>query len=174
MTPLVVAAAAAVVMEPVAAVVHRLVMHRRAWYWHRSHHRPAAGGLERNDAFPMVFALVTIVAMAIGSRVDRLAPLLWAGAGISAYGLAYLIVHDLYIHQRLGPIPGRHARYVRWVARGHGHHHRDGLAPFGFLLPLVPRHRRVVVDTARALDRSARTAVGSVAERDTLAGTGPR
>lgn len=174
MTPLVVAVAAAVVMEPVAALVHRLLMHRRAWGWHRSHHHPAGKGLERNDAFPMVFALVTIAAMTVGSRVDRLAPLLWAGAGVTAYGIAYVVVHDLYVHQRLGPLAGRHSRYVRWVARGHGHHHLDGLAPFGFLLPVVPRQRRSAVESERALCRSARSAVGSAAERDTLAGTQSR
>jgi hypothetical protein len=45
------------------------------------------------------------------------------------------VVHDLYIHERLGRLPGARSRYVRWVAAAHAVHHRSGREPYGFLLP---------------------------------------
>ena len=136
MTAIAVVAGAAVAMEPVAALAHRLVMHGRGWAWHRSHHQPPTGRFERNDRFPLVFAGTTIAAMAAGTRIDALGPLLPVGAGVTAYGVAYVIVHDLLVHERLGPLPGRRTRYVRWVARWHHLHHAGGGAPYGFLVPV--------------------------------------
>ncbi len=142
---LVVAVAAFALMEPAVAVTHRAVMHRRlGWAWHRSHHRrsrrPGAlpaerAGMERNDLFPAVFALATIVLMAIGARSAGERPLLWAGCGITAYGACYLVVHDGFVHGRLGRLPGARSRYARWVTARHVEHHRTGRAPYGFLLP---------------------------------------
>jgi beta-carotene 3-hydroxylase len=63
---------------------------------------------------------------------------MWIGAGVTAYGVAYIVVHDLYIHERLGRLPGAGLRYIRWVADAHGVHHRSGRGPYGFLLPRVP------------------------------------
>jgi beta-carotene 3-hydroxylase len=57
------------------------------------------------------------------------------GAGVTGYGIAYLVVHDLFIHERLGRLPGARSRYVRWVATAHAVHHRSGRKPYGFLLP---------------------------------------
>ena len=75
--------------------------------------------------------------MALGSMVDGLRPLLWAGAGVTLYGAAYLFVHDLYIHRRW-------ARF-RWtwgplerVREAHRIHHLFGGEPYGFLFPVVP------------------------------------
>ena len=142
MMPFVVAVAAFLVMEPVAALVHRSVMHRRGWGWHRSHHGRPRPGFEGNDGYPLVMAALTIAAMLAGRMVADLRPLLWIGAGVTAYGLAYVSVHDLLVHQRLGRLPLADSRYVRWVAAAHGRHHDDGGAPYGFLAPLVPAVRR--------------------------------
>ena len=145
-TAAVVAVAAFVAMEPAVAWVHRRVMHGPGWSWHRSHHRGRAGGLEANDLYPVVFAAGTVAAIALGTAVDDLVALRWAGAGVTAYGLSYLLVHDLYIHERLGPLPGGRSRYVRWVAAAHAvHHHAGGRAPYGFLLP-VARAARPATD----------------------------
>ena len=93
------AVVAALLMEPVAALTHRLVMHRpRGWAWHRSHHapRPPERWTEANDRFPLVFAAATVAVMAAGGPAVRL-----AGAGVAAYGLSYAVVHDVCIHGRL-------------------------------------------------------------------------
>lgn len=149
MIPVLVAFVALVVMEPLVTVVHRRVMHGWGWGWHRSHHQAATRRFEANDLFPVVFAAATVVVMAVGAAAA--APLLWIGWGVTAYGAAYLVVHDLYIHQRLGPLPGATSRYVRWVAEAHRIHHLFGQAPHGFLLPVVPRDLR-----ARAQQRPGR------------------
>jgi beta-carotene 3-hydroxylase len=125
-------------MEPVAAAAHRLVMHGWGWAWHRSHHRGRHDRWERNDRFPAVFACFTVAVMAWGAYSGR-PGLVAAGAGVSAYGLAYLVVHDICVHGRLtGGRPLLPGRWLRWVASCHATHHRTGAAPYGFLLPLRP------------------------------------
>ena len=151
MTALLLGLVAFVAMEPTAALLHRRVMHRgRGRAWHASHHRPERRpnrdsthewrGFERNDLYPVVFAMATTATIALGSSVAGLQSLLWVGFGISAYGLAYLVVHDVYIHARLGVRPGSGTRYIMWVRRCHEAHHATGQAPFGFLLPCRGRN----------------------------------
>jgi beta-carotene 3-hydroxylase len=132
---LLVAASTLVAMEPAVAAVHRWVMHGRGWAWHRSHHRWQGHRIEANDLYPVVFAAATIATMAVGAAIEGLAALVWVGAGVTGYGIAYLVVHDLFIHERLGRLPGARSRYVRWVATAHAVHHRSGRKPYGFLLP---------------------------------------
>jgi beta-carotene 3-hydroxylase len=166
----VLAAVAFVAMEPVAAVVHRAVMHGRGWGWHRSHHARPRPEPEANDAYPLVIAAGTFVVMLAGRLVEPVRPLLWVGAGMTAYGLAYLVVHDLLVHQRLGRLPLARSRYVRWVATAHGRHHDDGGAPYGFLLPVVPADRRSGSPTGAGLLRP----INARAASRTLAVVGTR
>jgi beta-carotene 3-hydroxylase len=166
----VLATTAFVAMEPVAYAAHRWVMHGPGWGLHRSHHRrPPATSLaatalaataldsgavvtsswreriEANDAFPVAFAGVTVVAMAAGTRSRRLAALVPVAAGVTAYGAAYSAVHDLYIHRRLGGWLGRLERSKAGaaLARAHVVHHRGGGEPYGMLLPLRWREREL-------------------------------
>jgi beta-carotene 3-hydroxylase len=168
--PVLVGVAAFLVMEPVAALVHRRVMHGGGWGWHRSHHARARPTVEGNDAYPLVIAAGTVVAMTAGELIDPLRPLLWIGAGMTAYGVAYLVVHDLLVHQRLGRLPLVRSRYVRWVATAHGRHHDDGGAPYGFLLPVVPAGRRDGTPTGAGLLRP----INAWAASRTLAVVGTR
>ena len=138
MTPVVLVVAALLAMEPATARLHRWAMHGWAWGWHRSHHRRRGAGLEANDLFPVVFAAATIAIMAAGAAIEGLSALLWIGTGVTLYGALYLVVHDLYIHERLGRLPGAGTRYIRWVAAAHAIHHATGREPYGFLLPVVP------------------------------------
>jgi beta-carotene 3-hydroxylase len=172
LTPLLVGLIAALVMEPVAALLHRAVMHRRGWRWHRDHHAPARGRLEKNDLFPVVFAGLTVAVMATGSMFHSLRALLWVGAGVTTYGAAYLVVHDIGIHSRTGR-PIKSNAYLRWVREAHRVHHLYGREPYGFLLPVVPTELReradrlardgdgrakvhATVDSLRAVDTRAR------------------
>ncbi len=159
MTEVLVAVVALIVMEPVTAVVHRFVMHGFGMGWHRSHHEPPRHPLEANDLFPVVFAAATIVVLAIGVYVPG-APriLVPIGIGVTAYGAAYLLVHDVVIHRRLAflPLPDRLLR--QWRA-AHNVHHLFAQAPYGFLAPVVPaRLRRRAA--ARGVDYTTRTVSG--------------
>ena len=165
---------ALVAMEPTVALIHRKVMHGpAAWRWHRSHHRLAASGFEANDLLPIMFAAVTIVAMALGSVFAPLEGLLWIGTGVTAYGALYLVVHDLYIHERLGRLPGADLRYLRCVAAAHAVHHRTGRAPYGFLAPWVPADERIRDGVpARSNDRlTSRSPSGPVPDRSSAGST---
>lgn len=153
MTALLVGLAAFLVMEPVAALTHRRVMHRGGWTWHRSHHARPRLGWEGNDWFPVAIGGATFLVMLAGQLVEPLRPLLWIGAGATAYGAAYLVVHDLLVHQRLGALPLCGSRYVTWVAGAHARHHADGSAPYGFLVPVVPATRAGAAPTGVGLLR---------------------
>lgn len=132
---------AMIAMEPVAAAVHRFFGHGPGWALHRDHHDPGPGRLERNDAIPASFAVVAMAASWVGLDRPGWRWLLWVALGVTLYGAAYALVHDVYVHRRLPLLPRR----VRWLEpwrRAHLEHHRHGGAPFGVLVPLRPRRAR--------------------------------
>ncbi len=151
-----------VIMEPVTYLTHRFVMHGLGMFLHRSHHRrwparrPHDPFFEANDAFPVVFASITVSAMAVAFNVDGLTVLLPVGVGVTAYGGAYAFVHDGFIHQRLRV--GVRNRWLDHLAWAHGLHHRFGAEPYGMLVPVVPASLRA--KAAAADERSARTVSG--------------
>jgi beta-carotene 3-hydroxylase len=138
----VLAAVAFAAMEPLTAATHRFVMHGPGMVLHRSHHRRVHRGWERNDTFPLVFASLVGIGLWLGFHAPRLADLVPIGAGITAYGAAYAIVHDVYIHRRLHWFGDRRIPGLERLAAAHDVHHRFGGAPYGMLVPVVPRHVR--------------------------------
>ena len=146
-----------VVMEPVTYLTHRFVMHGLGRRLHRSHHRrwpsrrPGEPFLEGNDAFPVLFAGVTMVASAIGFNVDGWTVLLPVCAGATLYGAAYAFVHDAYIHGRVR-VRRRRAVLDR-LADAHALHHRFGGEPYGMLLPVVPASVRDRVERVPSVPR---------------------
>lgn len=147
--PVLAAAAAFVVMEPVTALLHRVLFHGPGKVFHNSHHRPASRGWEANDVFPLVFAALTITVMAIGTLRPSLGILVAIGAGVTAYGASYAIVHDLYIHRRLAVLP-EHVAWLEPLREAHRIHHLYNAAPYGMLAPVVPEElRRRAATTTR-------------------------
>lgn len=140
MTGVLVAVAAFVLMAGVSALTHRIVMHGRGMVWHRSHHVPGPGRLERNDLFPLCFSAVGVTLFAVAT-LGPVRPLLWVAIGVTAYGAAYLLVHELVIHRRL-PVPLPRTALLEWLRDAHRVHHRHGGAPYGMLVPVVPRDLR--------------------------------
>jgi beta-carotene 3-hydroxylase len=124
-----------VAMEAVAWAVHRYIMHGFGWGWHRSHHEPRQGRLEKNDLYGLLFgalALLLIVAAANHSSA-----LYWIGVGMSAYGFLYFVLHDGLVHRRI-PMPKRVGNaYFKRLIQAHRLHHavrgREGGVSFGFL-----------------------------------------
>lgn len=133
-----VAVVAFVAMEAVAAMSHRFVMHGPGMGWHASHHaaRPTAR-FERNDLFPVVGSAVAIGAFSLGAFTP-LHVMTWVGIGMTAYGAAYLLAHEVYVHERVR-VPLPRLRYFEWLRRAHRVHHLFGHAPYGFVIPVVPR-----------------------------------
>ena len=156
--------AAFLAMEPLAALAHRFLMHGRGYGWHASHHAAPTRGWEANDGFPLVFALVTVSAIALGSVVPALSILRAIGAGVTAYGAAYVLIHDVCVHGRLLGRPVGGNVYVRHVRRAHRVHHLSGGAPYGFLAPIMTRRARPRPESTRR-DASGRPIAAVAATR---------
>ena len=139
---LAVLAVAFVAMEPVTAATHRWVMHGVGEFLHRSHHRRQVGRWEANDWYPVVFAAIVILGFVVGFNVDGFRALVPAGIGVTLYGAAYALVHDVYIHGRLGWFEGRRVAAFDRLAEAHRIHHLYNAAPYGMLAPVVPAELR--------------------------------
>ena len=154
-----VAVAAFVGMEGFTYLTHRFVMHGIGWVLHRSHHVPSAERFEANDVFPCIGAAVAMVGFAIGFNVP-VPSLVAVGLGVTAYGFAYMFVHDLYIHGRLGRLS--EVALLERLRRAHALHHLFGGEPFGMLAPILPRRLRSLsrtVDADAAVPRPDRLRV---------------
>jgi beta-carotene 3-hydroxylase len=143
------AVASFVGMEAVSYGLHRWVMHGFGMAWHRSHHVPREGRFERNDLFPVCFSAVGVTLFALATMGPAVGPLLWVAIGVTAYGTAYMVVHDVHIHGRLGVRLPSWA-YLAWLRDSHALHHRFGGEPYGMLLPLVPRALRARAASTRS------------------------
>ena len=131
-----------VAMEPVTALTHRYGMHGIGMGLHRSHHRRAHRRLEANDAFPVLFAAIVCLGLWLGFNTPALADLVPLGGGVTLYGAVYALVHDAYIHRRLQLFGDRRLALLDRLADAHALHHRFGGAPYGMLVPIVPRRVR--------------------------------
>lgn len=139
---LAIAVLAFLAMEPVTAATHRWVMHGVGEFLHRSHHRRIVSRFEANDWYPVMFAAVVNVGFVAGFNWDGFGSLVPAGVGVTAYGAAYALVHDVYIHRRIGWFEGRRIEAFDRLAEAHRIHHLYNAAPYGMLLPLVPAELR--------------------------------
>jgi len=138
-----------VAMEGVSYATHRWVMHGPGMAWHRSHHSPSTTRLEVNDLFPIVFSVIGFGTFLAASLLGSV-PLFWVAGGVTAYGLAYAFVHEVYIHRRIG-VTVSDRRYLVWMRDSHQIHHSLGGEPYGMLFPVVSASRR-----AEAARREAR------------------
>ncbi len=123
-------------MEFVAWCTHKYLMHGILWYLHKDHHQKEPGFFERNDAFFLIFAIPSAYCYMTGIMNHDFR--LFIGIGISIYGLAYFLVHDIIIHQRFKWLRDWDNQYVKAIRRAHKMHHKhlekhDGES-FGMLL----------------------------------------
>lgn len=125
-------------MEFMAWFTHKFIMHGFLWGLHKDHHKKDHDSwFERNDTFFIFYAFVSISFFYAGANTD-----LWygwpIGFGILVYGVAYFLVHDIFIHQRFKMFRNANNWYARGVRRAHKIHHKhlgkgDGEC-FGMLL----------------------------------------
>jgi beta-carotene 3-hydroxylase len=111
-------------MEFMAWFSHKYIMHGFLWVLHKDHHHKNHGSwFERNDAFFIIYAVVSMGLIMIASNTW-----FWYGLpmgfSIMAYGAAYFLVHDIFIHQRFKIFRNANNWYARGVRRAHKIHHK--------------------------------------------------
>ncbi len=111
-------------MEAVAWFTHKYIMHGLLWRLHKDHHKKESKGFfEDNDFFFLIFAIPGIACLFFGLR-EGYNYLFWIGAGITLYGIAYFLVHDIFIHQRFRLFRNSDNAYFRAIRRAHKVHHK--------------------------------------------------
>ncbi|WP_213521871.1 sterol desaturase family protein [Nonlabens sp.] len=112
------------IMEFNAWWMHKYVMHGFLWNLHEDHHHKKHDSwFEKNDWFFVFYAVISIALKVAHSELD----LWWAlplSAGILAYGIAYFVVHDIFIHQRFKWLRKADNTYAKGVRRAHKIHHK--------------------------------------------------
>ncbi|MAU63576.1 MAG: beta-carotene hydroxylase [Flavobacteriaceae bacterium] len=111
-------------MEVVAWASHKYIMHGFLWYLHKDHHKKDhKSWFERNDLFFFQFAGISAIFVVLWGEFN-----VWYGLpiaiGIFLYGIAYFIVHDIFIHQRFKIFRNIDNKYARGIRRGHKMHHK--------------------------------------------------
>jgi beta-carotene 3-hydroxylase len=154
--PALIVVATVLAMEGVAWSSHKYVMHGFGWGWHRDHHEPHDGFLEKNDRFALVGAALSIAMFAVGSPLimgaDAWWPGTWIGLGVLIYGVIYTLVHDGLVHQRwFRWVPRR--GYAKRLVQAHKLHHatigKDGGVSFGFVFARAPAKLKVELKAQR-------------------------
>ena len=109
-------------MEAVAWFAHKYVMHGFMWWFHKDHHVHEPGFFEKNDAFFLIFAIPSAYFIMKGTINSDFR--LWVGLGILVYGMCYLIVHDIFIHQRFKWLRRTDNAYLKAIRKAHLLHHK--------------------------------------------------
>ena len=111
-------------MEFMAWCTHKFVMHGFLWNLHQDHHIPNKKNFfERNDVFFLIYAVPSWLCIMLGSMFA----IWWVmhiGFGILAYGIAYFLVHEVFIHQRFKWFKNSETVYLKAIRRAHKIHHK--------------------------------------------------
>lgn len=111
-------------MEFMAWFTHKFVMHGFLWSLHEDHHAHNKDSFfEKNDAFFLIYAIPSWLCIMLGSMFS-LWTVMYIGFGILAYGIAYFLVHEIFIHQRLKWFKKSNNAYLRAIRRAHKIHHK--------------------------------------------------
>jgi len=111
-------------MELVAWFSHKYIMHGLLWMLHKDHHKKVSRGfLEHNDFFFLIFAIPGIICLLLGIT-SNFNFLFLIGMGITLYGIAYFVIHDIFIHQRFKIFSKTNNAYLKAIRRAHKVHHK--------------------------------------------------
>ena len=112
------------IMEFVAWSVHKYIMHGFLWHLHKDHHQVDRNNvMQKNDSFFLIFAIPSIILIILGS--NNLSHHLFIGIGIALYGLAYFIIHEIIIHQRIKILKRVNNKYFKAIRFAHKVHHKN-------------------------------------------------
>tara|TARA_B100000902_G_scaffold395993_2_gene455858 strand:- start:55561 stop:55971 length:411 start_codon:yes stop_codon:yes gene_type:complete len=110
-------------MELISWITHKYVMHGFLWFLHKDHHElPKQGFFEWNDFFFLIFAVPGSSFIIYGS--ENFSFLFYIGIGITLYGLAYFLVHEIFIHQRIKIFRKTKNKYLHAIRQAHKIHHK--------------------------------------------------
>jgi len=113
-----------ILMEFSAWFMHKYVMHGFLWNLHEDHHVPVKDSFfEKNDSFFLIYAIPSWLCIMLGS-IFKSDLCFYIGWGIFAYGIAYFLVHEIFIHQRLKWLRKSNNFYLRAIRRAHKMHHK--------------------------------------------------
>ncbi|HQY21493.1 MAG TPA: sterol desaturase family protein [Ignavibacteria bacterium] len=111
-------------MEFIAWATHKFVMHGFLWTLHKDHHtKESSGFFEKNDFFFLIFAIPGMLLIYFGLN-NGFDIMFFSGIGITLYGLAYFLVHEIFIHQRFKFLKKSESGYLNAVRRAHKIHHK--------------------------------------------------
>jgi beta-carotene 3-hydroxylase len=110
-------------MEGITWLTHKYIMHGLLWFLHEDHHKKTSGVFEKNDTFFLIFSIPSILCIAFGVT-GHIYWLVAIGLGIALYGLAYFVVHDIIIHQRIRLFSRSNNEYVKAIRWAHKMHHK--------------------------------------------------
>ena len=127
-------------MEFTAWAAHKYVMHGFLWWLHEDHHVLTGKPYQKNDYFALIFATPSALGFIFGSIYNS-SLLIAFGLGILLYGLAYLFVHDIFIHRRKKMFKKPNNKYLKGILFAHRIHHskstKNNCEHFGMLF--VPK-----------------------------------
>ena len=82
----------------------------------------------------VIFSSIAVLLFALGTAVPGVTAL---ACGVTAYGAAYFMMHDVLVHRRLTPPFTPRRGYLAHLVAAHHLHHavhtREGAVSFGFL-----------------------------------------
>ncbi|OKL40184.1 fatty acid hydroxylase [Pontibacter flavimaris] len=149
-----------VAMEGVAWLMHKYVLHGFLWGLHRSHHTHHQHVFEWNDLFFAYYGLLAMLFFIFGS--DPIDYRFWIGAGITLYGVAYFLIHDVFIHRRIKVFGKTSSVYLKALNMAHKVHHKaqgkHGSESFGMLW-VAPRYFRQAYDIVKKQEQEKRGSV---------------
>lgn len=127
-------------MEFMAWFTHKYVMHGFLWSLHKDHHIRDGRKIEWNDLFAVFFSIPSILLIYFG--LPQFDYRFFIGVGILAYGIAYFLFHDVYVHQRIKMFKNVSNRYLRATVKAHKEHHNPHAHyNYGFLIAPLRYYR---------------------------------
>lgn len=124
-------------MEFMAWFAHKYIMHGFGWAWHKDHHNHHKGFFEKNDYYAVVFSIIASSSIIYGNTNPEFWYLTYLGIGVTLYGIAYFVFHDLIVHRRIKFKYVAKSKYMKRIMNAHYIHHKvhtkEGAEAFGFL-----------------------------------------
>jgi beta-carotene 3-hydroxylase len=140
-----------VLMEISAWATHKYLMHGIMWLFHRDHHvKGEENFLEKNDIFFLIFAIPSWLGIMLGMIYNQYF-FVWMGYGIAVYGLAYFLVHDVFIHRRFKWIKNIDTPYFHAIRKAHKVHHKKQDKEHGECFGMLWVPRKYYIEAKNAI-----------------------